>query len=181
MEKEKDNELMQRDVSVRDFIKEYLIDGIEEIKKEHPYHAFLLMAVGVEFLGKCKNTNDWNFYQNGQPEADFNDGLAEFPKDLEGKNKYDSLNLYKNLRCGLAHSFLMKGDLTLSDKEGGGSISCDVFYDDFVKACKKILTMPSISNGKSLDDTFFSITTTEKGASTTGNTKSSKCIKHTNG
>ena len=41
--------------------------------------------------------------------------------------------------------------------------------------------MPSISNGKSLDDTYFTITTTEKGASTTGNTKSSKCIKHTNG
>lgn len=38
--------------TVKEFIKEYLIDQIGEIKENYPYFAFLLMSVGIEFLGE---------------------------------------------------------------------------------------------------------------------------------
>lgn len=167
------NENTLKNVSIKDFINKYLIDRIGKIKEDNPYFAFLLMAVGIEFLGRYLDGCSWE--QKGVSETAFNGAILElFPE-----GKYDKFDLFHNLRCGLAHSLLMQGNLTLSDKKSEGSISCDEFYDDFVKACNKILTMPP-SDRKSLDEKFFTVTTTENGASTTGNTEEIKHVKKTN-
>lgn len=60
-------------VSAREFIEDYLIKQINTIKQDNPYFAFLLMAVGIEFLGRCQSTNDWNNTQNSK--TYFDDGL----------------------------------------------------------------------------------------------------------
>lgn len=169
MKKEKNIKLTQENVSIKDFINKYLIDRIGKIKEDNPYFAFLLMAVGIEFLGRYLDGCSWE--QKGVSETAFNGAILElFPE-----GKYDNFDLFHNLRCGLAHSLLMQGNLTLSDKKSEGSISCDEFYDDFVEACNKIIEMPPSNNRKSLDEKFFTVTTTENGASTTGNTEE---IKH---
>ena len=174
MRKETNIKLTQKNVSVKDFIDEYLINEIGEIKEKYPYHAFLLMAVGIEFLGRYLSGYSWE--QKGVSETAFNNAILElFPK-----GKYDNFDLFHNLRCGLAHSLLMQGNLTLSDKKSEGSINCDEFYDDFVEACNKIIEMPPSNNRKSLDEKFFTVTTTENGASTTGNTEEIKHVKKTN-
>ena len=164
------NENTLKNVSIKDFINKYLINEIGEIKEKYPYHAFLLMTVGIEFLGRYLKGYFWE--QKGVSETAFNGAILElFPE-----GKYNKFDLFHNLRCGLAHSLLIQGNLTLSDKKSEGSISCDEFYDDFVKACNKILTMPP-SDRKSLDEKFFTVITTENGASTTGNTEEIKHVK----
>ena len=59
--------------------------------------------------------------------------------------------LYKDLRCGFAHSFVPMGKITLSSKNelanlvvnnGIINLKCEDFYDDFKNACLEIISMP---------------------------------------
>ena len=142
-----------KDITVREFIKEYLIDQIGEIKEKYPYFAFLLMSVGIEFLGQCVNEK-----------PKFNQGNSNHNFDLGAQipplNNYSNNVLYNKLRCGLAHSMLVKGNLSLSDIEDGSSVSCNEFYQDFVEACKVVLAMKNLPK-KNLNDIFFTITQTQ--------------------
>ena len=152
------------DISVRQFIQEYLIDDIGNIVKTHPYFAFLLMAVGIEFLGRCQSTNDWNNTQNSK--TYFDDGLA-VPTLCQYATRYP--NLYHQLRCGLAHAYHPDG-IIISNKGEEGDISCDDFYTDFVAACRNILADKAPKKVRNLDEFFFDVTTTDDGTSSTATT-----------
>lgn len=142
-------------VSVRQFINEYLIGHIGTIKDQQPYFAFVLMAIGIEFLGKCLNKySNWNYYSKGQPARDFKRGMQLTPL-----KRYIKLDLYHKLRCGLAHSLLTDGGLTLSDESGVNAISCKQFFQDFEAACKEVLAMKNLPK-KDLDLPFFTVTNT---------------------
>lgn len=137
-------------VTVKQFIEDYLIKEIGEIKDEHPYFAFLLMAVGIEFLGKCQNTfTKWD--ETGRAKEDFNLGMGLFPAT------YQNMNLYKNLRCGMAHLFAPQNELQITNGSWGEPtiISCDDLYKDFTDACNKILSGNAIMPKKKLTDTFL--------------------------
>ena len=151
-------------VSARKFIEDYLIKQINTIKQDHPYFAFLLMSVGIEFLGRCQSTNDWNNTQNSK--TYFDDGLAVPPLCQYKKNYPD---LYHQLRCGLAHAYHPDG-IILSNKGEEGDISCDDFYANFVAACKNILDDKAPKKVRNLDDFFFAETTTDDGTSSTATT-----------
>lgn len=151
--------------SVKEFIKEYLIDQIGEIKENYPYFAFLLMSVGIEFLGKCQSSDDWN--EPGNSRRDFDNGLEIKPLD-----EYKHFDLYTNLRCGLAHALLTKGQLVLSDKGEKSAINCDEFYKKFKKACEQVINSTKDENNKiyingnieikkELNDIFITITPTQ--------------------
>lgn len=152
------------DVTVREFIKKYLIGQIKEIKNNHPYFAFLLMAVGIEFLGKCQNEHDWDDYKLIQPRENFNNGL-----NLAPLKKYANLDLYDKLRNGLAHSLLIKQGINVSEGDCANALNSNTFYSDFEAACNlvlnakddgsgKIMTADGIEIKKNLDATFFTIT-----------------------
>lgn len=152
------------DISVRQFIQKYLIDEIGEIVKTHPYFAFLLMAVGIEFLGKCQNSNDWDDYNNISPKVNFNNGLK-----IEPLKRYANMDLCNKLRNGLAHTLLIKQGIKVSQGGGSNALNSDTFYADFKEACEsvlnakdngcgKILTTDGIEIKKNLDATFFTIT-----------------------
>lgn len=153
-----------KDITVREFIQNYLIDQIGDIKDRHPYFAFLLMAVGIEFLGRCQSTNAWN--DRHKPSDYFNDGLA-VPPLCQYAKKYP--DLYRKLRCGLAHAYRPDG-IILSNKEGVSDISCDDFYADFVAACRNILADKAPQKVRNLDEFFFAVTTTDDGTSSTATT-----------
>ena len=87
------------DVSVRKFIEDYLITQIGEIKPKYPYFAFLLMSVGIEFLGKCQNDYDWDDFSRIKPNENFDNGLKIYPL-----KKYVTTGLYDKLRNGFAHA-----------------------------------------------------------------------------
>lgn len=162
------NTATTQQVTVKEFIETHLIEHIGEIKDSYPYFAFLLMAVGIEFLGKCqRNISDWNHYDAQNPSADFNAGMKIPPL-----NKYSASDLRNNLRNGMAHSFLTKGQLCVSNRGTDGcSIGCSQLYADFKEACENVLrgsiTMPT----KSLNDVFFVVTNTLDGNSITGGTR----------
>ena len=140
-----------KSIKVEDFINDYLITHIGEIKNNYPYFAFVLMSIGIEFLGKCQNTDfDWNKYRHAQPETDFNKGM-----ELPSLKKYKQLNLYRNLRCGLAHSLSTNGNLVLSDKSNTTTLNCEEFYNAFVDACNEILSGKANMPTKKLTDTFL--------------------------
>ena len=151
-------------VSARKFIENYLITRIGEIKNSQPYFAFILMAVGIEFLGRCQSTNDWNDTKN--PKTYFNCGLA-VPPLCQYAKKYP--DLYHQLRCGLAHAYRPDG-IILSNKGGVGDINCDDFYADFVAACKNVLDDKAPQKVRNLDEFFFAVTTTDDGTSSTATT-----------
>lgn len=137
----------------KEFIQHVLINEIGDIVKSHPYLSFTLIAIGIEFLGKCLSENkDW---QKIKPDRAFQKGL-----DLMAEEEpiYNKLNLRDELRNGFAHGLLPKSKLALSEvkhgalhfSERGGKtiLVAEILYRDFVRACKKILEIDFPENDK---------------------------------
>ena len=89
-----------------------ILNRMEDIVNNHPYHAFALLAIMIEVLGKCLSSKDWQ--QGGESKNDFNKAL----KKLLPLQKYQVIpDLYSALRCGMAHALLVKpGVLLVPDK-----------------------------------------------------------------
>lgn len=103
-------------MTARQFIIDELCIKIEKIcESGFPYHAFLLEAVAIEFLGKAgEKTCKWDDY--------LKDG-AYFKKGLEMLGKNYSLekdDLYKDFRNGLAHFFGPKPGIALASIKNEG-------------------------------------------------------------
>ena len=114
--------------SAKEFIKEYLIGKIGKLKDSEPYIAFLMMSIGIEFLGKCLNDkHDWDI--SNMSESDFNLAIGS----LKSLSKYQGWGLYHKLRCGLAHTMMVKSGLWIKNKGTSTStcVSCEEFYNDF--------------------------------------------------
>jgi hypothetical protein len=151
----------------KDFINQVLINEIQDIVIKHPYLAFLLICTGIEFLGRCIDTNNqnWNWNQKYQEiNQPFDNAIKKlFPK------KYSLLlekySLRNQLRNGMIHILAPKSQIGLTqlkhDKDGKILIKdhpfeqngklvfvIEYFYIDFVDACKKVLRMKFNSNDK---------------------------------
>lgn len=129
-----------------DFIKSVLIDEIGQIHKEHPYISFAMMAVGIEFIGKCLNSqSSWYI---GRSEDDFNRAINELKSFEKYRDYLITFDLYDSLRCGFSHSFSPKNNITISSgsemsnhtkHNGKINFKCEDFYQDFKSACEEIL------------------------------------------
>ena len=142
----------------KDFIKEVLIKEIGDIANKHAYLSFTLICCGIEFLGKCLDTQveDFNEYKQNSGEQFKCAIIKLFP------NKYHDhcQLLWQGLRNGLVHANTPKSQIGLfskndeiyykilyeqhpvfDKKEDKLIIGVEYFYDDFVEACKKILEM----------------------------------------
>jgi len=111
-----------------------VIDELKDIVENHPFHAFALLAIVIEVLGKSINSHtDWqHFERNG---FDFNNALTKY----QSLKKYSTLkvSLYDTLRCGMAHAFLPKEGIKLvPDKNdfSNDTIGCKELYEDIVIA-----------------------------------------------
>lgn len=141
----------------KEFIQQVLIEEIGEILKNHPFIAFSLMAIGIEFLGKCLNEFE-NWDKSGRSKDDFE--LAV--KSLNSLESYRTLltthKLWDSLRNGFTHSFVPKGTLTLSSKnqaphftkitETTINLRCEDFYNDFKNACEEVIEMNNFKSKK---------------------------------
>lgn len=157
--------------SGKEFIREYLIDKIEKLKDSDPYIAFLMMSIGIEFLGKCLNKKKkWD--TEDRSKKDFNLAISS----LNSLNKYQGWDLYHKLRCGLAHTMMVKSGLEIKDKGTSTStcVSCEGFYNDFKAACEEVMNMSLPV--KNLDADYLVIKE-EGGASATGSTAATYSIK----
>jgi hypothetical protein len=149
----------------KDFIKAVLIDELGTMINGHPYISFIIMGIGIEFLGKCLATTrgDWN--EGGHSGPDFEHAI----KNIPSLNKYESYltthKLYGSFRCGLAHAISPKVQVTLSSKgelghliEQGGRINLKVeeFYEDFKQACEYTINM-SFASGDKMNLDFLQV------------------------
>jgi len=132
----------------KDFIKSVLIDELGTLVEKHPYISFIMMGIGIEFLGKCidGSLNDWNL--SGRSGPDFKNAIKTIP----GLQKYEPYltthDLYDSFRCGLAHSVAPKYKITLSSKNEMGhlieesgrlNLRAEDFYSDFKLACEHVM------------------------------------------
>lgn len=125
----------------KDFIKGVLINEIGDITKTHAYLSFVLISVGIEFLGRCIDDSvRWEEQKSGL----FNNAIAKLMP------KYMPYRLYELLRCGLAHSMTPQKGLDLTetrhnkkhlsvDSDGKLVLVIEDFYNDFKCACEKVI------------------------------------------
>jgi hypothetical protein len=135
----------------KQFIKQVFIEEVKPLVNQSPYIAFAIMAIGIEFLGKCLDSKavEWNVRHKG--ESNFKLAI----NSLNSLNIYipKAVFLYDALRCGFAHSFVPKAGLTLSSKNEMShmfhhndsiNLRCEDFYNDFRKACQEVINMEFI-------------------------------------
>lgn len=128
----------------KSFISGVLIDEIGNISKSNPYLSFILISIAIEFLGKCidDTVNNWD---EGGSEKLFNLAIGRLMP------KYRPYNLYKLLRCGLAHHLAPQPGLDLSQAKNGKShlsvlldgtlvLNIEDFYEDFKVACQNVIS-----------------------------------------
>lgn len=152
-------------MKVRDFIQKFLIDDIGKLVDSHPFHSFVLMSIGIEFLGKCLRDGDWDD-PNQNATSDFNNAITE----LHSFTKYRSIcGLYDKLRCGLAHLYVPKNGIKL-DRDGNDIsaspilLGCKEMYEDFKSACNEVLENKEGKVKKDLTKDYLVIDNTTTGS-----------------
>ena len=137
------NTAKEKKVSIKDFIQENLFKTIEMLKDNgHPYFAFEIIAAGIEFLGACIDSYD--FDEPYLSKIRFSNALETMPP----LQKYKDFDLYKNLRCGMCHILTPKPALQLSSGSGKCTkkiLYIENFYTDFKDACKEVMNAPANS------------------------------------
>jgi hypothetical protein len=132
----------------RDFIKTVFIDEVNAIINNHPYIAFMVMGVGIEFLGKSIDKSLTNWDTAHRSRKDFNDAIKNIPSLQKYEPFIDSHDIYSSLRCGLLHSAVPGHSITLSSKteaahllqdNGRLNLKVEDFYADFKLACEHVI------------------------------------------
>jgi len=138
----------------KQFIETFFIAQVEQVISTIPYMAFIIMGIGIEFLGKCLHSKD--IMDDSRSRIRFEEAIVNLKSfstyiPLIGKN--NKFDLYSSLRCGLVHSAAPKYSITLSSKTEGPhleqdakgeriNLRCEDFYSDFRKACEEVIQMP---------------------------------------
>ena len=141
-------------METKEFIQKTLINGIGELVPKQAYFAFALIAVGIEFLGKCLDTENQDWNKSGMSKIHFElviNKLNSFERYRKYLEKYSIWNSYRN---GFAHSFVPKAPISLSSGEERIHLDvynrcglewlnfkCEDFYEDFKNACFEVINM----------------------------------------
>jgi len=142
------------------FIRTVLLKDIRRMVYDCGLHylGFGTIAVGIEFLGACTDSDPWDI--SGKSRTRFAAGIDTYMKPVDPR--YATYNdpsspyyLYKHLRCGMAHILKPQGGIGLTcrgDAQSTGLKHFDCvpgrkaivmtpedFYDDFDQACQILL------------------------------------------
>ena len=132
----------------KDFIKTVFVNEIGSLISGHPYISFMVMGIGIEFLGKCIDSQllTWNVPNRSQ--KDFEAAIKKIPSLKKYECFLTSYKLYSSFRCGLAHAASPKFQITLSSKAETGhliesnnrlNLKVEDFYEDFKDACEYVI------------------------------------------
>lgn len=149
----------------KQFIKQVFIDDLGKIINSQHYISFMVMSIGIEFLGKCLDisTKKWN--ARGKSQKHF-ENAVNFLASLQSYRQYlKSHCLYESLRCGMAHSASPENQISLSS--GGEkphliltgtslNLKCENFYKDFKAACEEVISM-SFPPSDKMNNDFITI------------------------
>jgi hypothetical protein len=134
----------------KQFIKQVFINELNKIKDSNPYIAFAIMAIGIEFLGKCLDTDNQNWNTPRKSKYHFELAIKKLSSLKIYKQYLNNYALWNSLRNGFAHSFVPKNTLSLSSKNERAHLSkhnngltinlkCEDFYEDFKNACSEVI------------------------------------------
>ena len=140
-----------------EFIKSVLIEELGSMIDKHPYISFIVMGIGVEFLGKCIDStlSDWNVA--GRSKKDFENAIKTIPSLQKYKPYLTTHDLYGSFRCGLAHAVSPKFKITLSSKDemrhmieesGRLNLKVEDFYNDLKLGCEHVMNRTYPPNDK---------------------------------
>ena len=79
----------------KEFIKAVLIDELGILTETNPYISFIMMGIGIEFLGKCINStlNGWNI--KNRSKEDFEKATTDIPKFTKVHTLLDNLRIVR--------------------------------------------------------------------------------------
>ena len=153
-------------IKPKEFIKIVLIDEMKDVVMRHPYLAFALICMGIEFLGKCMLTecDHWDIKKEESSKfRPFNKGM-ELMTTID--DRYAHINIKDQLRNGFVHTLIPKTNISLSEVRHGAKhfeqnnhkkkLVIEIFYRDFVRACNAVLNYPFDANDK-MNKSFLSI------------------------
>jgi len=154
-------EVSQIAVDFASFISDHYINELSSlIADNHPFVAFIVIASGIEFLGKAISNNP--FFEDKHSKVDFNNALSKFPSlqkysnlGLVVDNNNNDISLYKGLRCGIVHSTCPQNGIVLT--EGSNDLPNEIglidLSNDFLAACNYLLQGGiQMGSGKQLTD-----------------------------
>lgn len=143
----------------KQFIEITFLNQYRSIVYDQGYHyiGFALVCIGIEFLGKCLDSQ-CTWHQENLSAAHFKNAIDRL---MPAYAPYKSL-LYKQLRSGFAHGLLPGADIGLTHRresveygtkhlqKHGSAVTLVIedFYDDFEKACRALLNMTFPSGDK---------------------------------
>lgn len=156
--------------TIERFMDKIVFSDTEKIKKDYPYHAFPIIAIGIEIIGRL--ACDEEFDKSGVSGELFYKAIQTCPS-LGAYKKYNAdknINLlYKGLRCSMLHSFIPDGFRLAPGKNdfSKDEIGCEELYNDVRKAweyirnrkresIKKVLfTVDGVSSGSTINNIFI--------------------------
>jgi len=141
----------------KEFIQKVLINETGEIHEKYAYISFAVMAIGIEFLGKCINRyEDWN--EPSRSKKDFELAINNLDSFIRYRPLLTSNDLWTSLRNGFLHSFVPKDKISLSSKDEAAhlvqisanqiNLRCEDFYIDFKGACEQVLEKTDFLSSK---------------------------------
>lgn len=140
---------MEKLKTAREFIRESLCDEIEDVGRQHPYLAFAMEAIAIEFLGKAINKElPWNTDPKESKRC-FKNAIEK----LGHKYQKHAEMIYKELRCGMLHFFGPKPNINLirrseagkygrhlsRDQKGRLILVYEDMHEDFKSAVNRLL------------------------------------------
>ena len=156
-------------------VEQWLQELSEKFKKiNDPFCGIWLIADGIEFLGKCIHSDDFN--TNNHAKSKFKLAIRK----IKAFDEYKKIrNMYHKLRCGLTHSMKPEGEIILTKegpndiKPGKACISFDQLKKDFEKGVQQVIAG---ENGVRTDrlKLKYVVVATQDGKETTGATPTNK-------
>jgi len=143
----------------KEFINITFLQQYKQIAYKYHYISFILIGIGIEFLGKCLD-EDRSWQQSGFSKIHFNKAINELmPKYIPYNSEF---NLCDSLRNGMAHALLPKYRIGLTNREeakkygnhhlkirdGNLILVAEDLYDDFERACQTIMHCEFGKNSK---------------------------------
>lgn len=133
----------------KDFIQTVFINELGQLINSHAYISFFTIGIGIEFLGKCIDTNEQDWNKSGNSGKHFKKAVNELISLSKYRPFLTSHQLYKSFRCGLAHAAAPNFRVTLSSKNESGNLTIlnnrlnlkiEDLYDDFKGACLEVIS-----------------------------------------
>lgn len=157
----------------KEFISVVFLNELKELSYAKPYISFAVMATGIEFLGKCLDTEALHWNEKNKSKINFEYAMNNLEAFSPYRRFLDSHKMWDSLRNGFSHSFVPKYPITLSSKNELGNLAlqlndtrlnlkCEDFYSAFAQACLEVVNMNFPNTNDKMNKQLLSVPNLEE-------------------